>query len=93
MPNPAITIDRLQTLEVALHFTAQIAFDRDLVGRDRVNDFVELLRGKIFRAQIRIDIGLIENALRDRSARSRKYKSATLRCVYLLEFQLLVIVA
>src|SRR5437660_7616181 len=66
MPDPAITIDRLQTLEVALRFTAQIAFDRDLVARDRMNNFVQLLRGKIFRAQIRIDIGLIENALRDR---------------------------
>src|SRR5205085_12459120 len=66
MPYPAITIDRLQTLEVALRFTAQIAFDRDLVTRDRMNNFVQLLRGKIFRAQIRINIGLIENALRDR---------------------------
>src|SRR5882762_4078518 len=39
MPNPAVTIDRLQTFEVALHFTAQIAFNRDLVGRDRMNNF------------------------------------------------------
>ena len=74
MANPAITIDRLQTLEIALHLAAQIAFNRDLVARDRMNDFVELLRGQIFRAQIRIDIRLIENALRDRSAQSRKYK-------------------
>ena len=28
MPDPAITIDRLQTLQIALHFAAQIAFDR-----------------------------------------------------------------
>jgi len=34
MSDPAITIDRLQTLEVALHFTTQIAFDRDLVARN-----------------------------------------------------------
>jgi hypothetical protein len=27
-----------------------------------VNDFVQLLRGKILRTQIRIDIGLLENA-------------------------------
>src|SRR5438270_872811 len=40
MSNPAITIDGLQTLEVALHFTAQIAFNRDLVGRNRMNNFV-----------------------------------------------------
>jgi hypothetical protein len=39
MPNPAIRIDRLQTLEVALHFTAQIAFNRDLVARNRMNDY------------------------------------------------------
>jgi hypothetical protein len=31
-----------------LHFTAQIAFNRDLVARDRVNDLVQLLRGKFF---------------------------------------------
>src|SRR2546430_5120420 len=40
VPNPAITIDRLQTFEVALHFTTQIAFNRDLVARDRMNNFV-----------------------------------------------------
>ena len=64
MPYPAITVDRLQTLEVALRFTAQIAFDRDLVARDGVNNFVQLLRSKIFRAQVRIDIGLLQNPLR-----------------------------
>ena len=64
MPNAAITIDRLQTLQIALHFAPQIAFDRQLVVRDRVNDFVELLRRQIFRAQIRIDVRLLEDPLR-----------------------------
>ena len=52
--------------KMRLHFTAQIAFDRNLVARDRMNNFVQLLRGKILGAQIRVDIGLIENALRNR---------------------------
>ncbi len=62
MPNPAIAIDCLQTFQVTLHFTAQIAFDLDLVVRDRVDDVIQLLRRKILRAQVGIDIGLLENA-------------------------------
>ena len=62
MPNATVAINRLQTLQIALDFATQIAFDLDLVIRDRVNDLVQLLRGEILRAQIWIDIGLLENA-------------------------------
>src|SRR5215212_2790104 len=31
MANPAITIDRLETLQIALRFPAEVAFDRDLI--------------------------------------------------------------
>ena len=62
MPDAAIRIDRLETFQISLHFAAQIAFNLDLVVRDCVNDLVQLLRRKVFCAQIRIDIGLLENA-------------------------------
>jgi hypothetical protein len=61
MPNSAITINCLQTFQVTLHVATQIAFNLDFVVRDRVNDFVQLLRRKIFRAQVGIDIRLFEN--------------------------------
>jgi len=64
MTNPAVTINRLEALQIALNFTAQIAFDRELIVRNRVNDFVELLWRQIFRAQIRIDTGLLKDPLR-----------------------------
>ena len=64
MPNAAITIDRLQSLQVALEFAPQIAFDFDLVVRNRVDDVVQLLRFQTFRAQIGIDICLLQNPLR-----------------------------
>ena len=63
MADAAITIDRLQASQIGLHVAAQIAFNLDLVVRDRVNDFVQLLRSKILRAQVRIDVCLLENAL------------------------------
>jgi hypothetical protein len=47
---------------MTLHVAAQIAFNLDLVVRDCVNDFVQLLRRKIFRAQVWVDVGLLENA-------------------------------
>jgi hypothetical protein len=57
----AIRIDRLQTFQVTLHVATQISFNLDFVIRDRVNDFVQLLRRKIFRAQVGIDIRLFQN--------------------------------
>lgn len=48
MPDAAIRVDCLQTFQVTLDLATQIAFDLDLVVRDRVNDFVQLLRRKVF---------------------------------------------
>jgi hypothetical protein len=62
MPDTAIRIDRLQPLQIALHVAAQITLDLELVVRDRVNDFVQLLRSKILRPQVGIDVRLLENA-------------------------------
>lgn len=49
MPNATVAINRLQTLQIALDFATQIAFDLNLVIRDRMNDLVQLLRGEILR--------------------------------------------
>jgi hypothetical protein len=64
--NPAITIDGLEPFQVSLNFAAQITFDRNLVVRDGVNNFVQLLGGEIFRPHIRVDVCLLENAPRRR---------------------------
>ena len=40
--NAAITIDRLEPLQIPLQFTAQIAFDQRLVPSDRMDDVVIL---------------------------------------------------
>jgi hypothetical protein len=64
-----------------LYVTAQIALDLDLVVRDRVDDFIQLLRGKIFRADISVDIRLLENA-----PRSAKADSVDIRQRYLDAF-------
>ena len=61
MPNAAITIDRLKPLQIALEFTAEVALDRDLVVRDRVNDLVDLLRTQLVGAQVGIDVRLFQN--------------------------------
>src|SRR3954447_19293926 len=66
MPNAAITVDGLEPLQVSLQFPAQIAFDRDLVVRNCVNDFVDLLRRQVLGAEIPVDIGLLEDPLRGR---------------------------
>ena len=93
MPDAAITIDRLQTLQIALHFAAQIAFDRQLAVRDRLDDFVDLLRRKILGAQIGIDVGLLENPFGGARADPVDVSQTTLRSVYRLEFLLLTILA
>ena len=66
MSNATVAINRLQTLQVALQFPAQIAFDQMLVVRDGVNDVVQLLRSEVLRTQIRIVIGLLQHALERR---------------------------
>jgi hypothetical protein len=64
MSDSAITIDRLQALQVTLQFAPKVPFDQHLVARDCLNDLVDLMRRQVLRAQIRIDIGLLQNALR-----------------------------
>jgi len=68
VPDSAITIDRLEALQITLQFAAKIAFNEHLVTSDCLNDLVDLMRRQVLRAQVRIDIGLFQNALR--SARS-----------------------
>lgn len=70
MPDAAVAIDRLEALKVTLHFPPQIAFDRNLVVRDGVDDLVDLLRAEVFRPQVGVDVGLFENAFRGRGADS-----------------------
>ena len=68
MANAAITIDRLETLEVGLKFPAKIAFDGKLAGGDRLNDLAELFGAQILRANVGTDIDLLEDALRSARA-------------------------
>ena len=62
MTDAAITIDRLEAFQVTLHVASQVAFNLNLVVRDGVNDFVQLLRRKVLRANVRVDVRLLENA-------------------------------
>ena len=59
-----VAVDGLEALEIALHFAAQIALDRDLVRVDRMDDRVELFGREILRAGVRINVRLFENLLR-----------------------------
>ena len=68
MTNASIAIDGLEALEVGLQLAAQIAFDRELARGDRLDDLVELFVAQILGPQVRIDVGLLENA--NRSARA-----------------------
>ena len=62
MTNAAIAIDRLQALEIGLHFAAKIAFDWQLARLNRVDDFRELLRRQLVRTDVSVHSGLLENA-------------------------------
>jgi hypothetical protein len=64
-----------------LYVAAQIALDFNLVIRDRVNDLIQLLRRKIFRPDVWVDIRLLENA-----PRSAKTDSVDIRQRYLDAF-------
>ena len=64
MADAAVGINRLEPFQIALYVATQIALDFELVVRYRVNDLVQLLRRKIFGADIWIDIRLLENAPR-----------------------------
>ena len=77
MTNAAIAIDGLEALEVGLQLAAQIAFNRELARGDGVDDLVELLGGQILGADVRIDIGLLEDA--ERGARANAVDVGTRR--------------
>ena len=64
VPDSAITVDRLEALQVALHFPAQIAFDQHFVAGDRLDDVVNLMRCQVLRTQVRIDVCLLQHPLR-----------------------------
>ena len=53
MADAAVAVDRLEALQVALHFAAQIALDRQLARGDRLDDLVELLGAQVLGAGIR----------------------------------------
>ena len=61
MPNPSVTVDGLQPLQIRLKLASQITFDRQFAGRDRMNDVVQLLRSKILRPSRGIDARLLKN--------------------------------
>ncbi len=61
MTDAPVAIDRLQTLEIRLQFATQIALDRQLASRDRLDDLVELLAAQVFRTKIRINVGLVKD--------------------------------
>jgi hypothetical protein len=62
VPDAAIAIDRLQTFQISLHVTTQVALNFEFVIGDRVNDFVQLLRREIFSPDVWIDIRLLKDA-------------------------------
>jgi len=64
VPDSTITIYRLKALQIALQLATKIAFDQHLVAGNRLDNFVDLMRRQILRPQVRIDIGLFQNALR-----------------------------
>ncbi len=61
MPNAAVAIDGLKPLQVTLQFAAKIAFDQSFIVSDCVDDVIDLLRRKVFRAQIWVNPRLLEN--------------------------------
>jgi hypothetical protein len=64
MANSTVTINCLQTLQIALDFTAQVALNQHFITGDRLNDLVDLLRRKVFGAQIGINVCLLKDLLR-----------------------------
>ena len=63
MANATIAVDRLQALEVTLNLSAKIALDDNPLTGNCGNDTSDLLGRKLLGADVRIDIGLFEDAL------------------------------
>ena len=68
MAQTAVAVDRLKTFEVGLDLAAKIAFNEKVVGRDRVDDLVELFWRQILCTDGRINVGLFEDLLRPRAS-------------------------
>lgn len=63
MADATVAVDSLEALEVALNLAAQVAFDRNFIRVDSVDDGVELFRREVFGAHIGVNVGLFENLL------------------------------
>jgi len=61
MADASVAINCLEPFQITLNFASQVALDRDLVRIDCVDDGIELLRREIFRAGIRINVGLFKD--------------------------------
>jgi hypothetical protein len=64
----AVTIDGLQPFQISLNVATPFALDFDFVGRDRLNDLIDLLRTQFIGPQIGIDVGLLQNLARGAEA-------------------------
>lgn len=58
--NAPVTVDRPQTLEVALQFATQVTFDHDIRGVDRLTDGAQLIFSELTSAQVRVDTRLLQ---------------------------------
>lgn len=63
MANATVAVDGLETLEVALQFPAQVTFNHDIQGTDRVDDGIQLFRREVFGADVGIDVGDFQHTL------------------------------
>src|SRR6266536_5509503 len=64
VPDAAITLDALETLEVHADFAAEIALDDVFPILNRVNDLGQLLFAEILRADGGVDFGLGQDIFR-----------------------------
>ena len=53
--NTTVTVDRPETLEIALQLTTQVTFDHDVRSVDRLTDSTQLIFGKLTGAHVRVD--------------------------------------
>jgi hypothetical protein len=58
MPDPPITTDRLQALQVSLNLPSQITFNEQAAPINRMHDLAQLLRGQVLCANVWINVSL-----------------------------------
>ena len=63
MTDATVAVNGLKALEVTLNLAAQVAFDRNFVGVDRVDDRIELLWREVFGTRIGVNVRLFEDFL------------------------------